>query len=56
MKEQEVIIAIKKHLKSMSDVTYIGSEYAFIKDGCVSDIIAYSNKVLALNLKNIKRK
>lgn len=43
MKEHEVVDAIKKYLSSLQDVSGVGTEYTFIKNGCTSDVIGYSN-------------
>lgn len=44
MEESEVVDAVKNYLISLPDVSNIGGEFTFVKNGCVSDVIAYSNK------------
>lgn len=43
MEEYEVVEAVKSYLKNLPDVSEIGSEFTFIKNGCTSDVIGYSN-------------
>lgn len=43
MKEPEVVDAIKNFISSKPDVSGISTEKIFIKNGCTSDVVGYSN-------------